>query len=45
MKTIFHGWPYGRFMEIHTATSEERNFIAQIKATIFFEAILETEIM
>ena len=44
MNTVFHAWPYGRFIEIR-ATSGERNFIEWIKAPIFLEAVLAIETM
>ena len=39
MTTVFHAKPYGRFIEVRT-TSRERNFLEQIKAPIFVEAVL-----
>ena len=50
MTAVFHAWTYawtyGRFVYRDTKkTSEERNFIEQIKASIFLETALATEIM
>ena len=44
MTTVFYARLYCRFIEIQ-ATSVERNFIEQIKAPIFLEAVLAIEIM
>ena len=44
MATVFHAWPYGRFIEIR-AISGERNFIERIKAPMFLEAVLAIEKM
>ena len=44
MTTVFYAWSYSRFIKIQI-TSGERNFIEQIKAPIFLEALLAIEIM
>ena len=44
MTTVFHGWTYGRFIEIQS-NSVERNFIERIKVQNFMEAVLAIEIM
>ena len=43
MAIVFHARPYGTFID--TAASGERNFIQQIKALIFLEAVLVIEMM
>ena len=45
MKTVIPTWLYGRFIEIQRNLSGERNFIEQIKAPIFLEAVVAIEIM
>ena len=48
MTTVFHIKAYGRFIWAngrYRPTSGERNFIKQIKAPIFLEAVLAIEIM
>ena len=32
MRTVFHAWSYGRFIEIQRKKERERNFIEQIKS-------------
>ena len=44
MTTVFHAWQYGRFIEIQNNLGE-KNFIEQIKPSIFLEAVLAIEIM
>ena len=44
MTTVSHTWQYGRLIE-YRATSVERNFMERIKAQIFLEVVLATEIM
>ena len=44
MTTVFHAWPYGRFIEIQS-NLRERNFVEQVKAPIFLEAVLAIEII
>ena len=39
MTTVFHAWPYGRFIEIQN-NLKRKKFIEQIKAPIFLEAVL-----
>ena len=43
MTTMFYTGSYLKFIEI--ATSERKNFIEQIKAPIFLEAVSALEIM
>ena len=43
MATVFHALSYCRFIEIQI--NFRKNFIEPIKASIFLEAVLETEIM
>ena len=44
MTTVFHTWVYDRLVEIHS-NLRKKNFIKQIKAAIFLEAVLTIEIM
>ena len=41
MTTVFHAWPYGRFI----ATSGERKFIERIKTSFFLETGLPKDII
>ena len=45
MTPVFHAWAYGVDLQRYIATSEERNFIEQIKAPIFFKAVLAIDMM
>ena len=47
MTTVFHDSMHGSVVDLYRyrATSVERNFIEQIKATIFSGALLAIEIM
>ena len=45
MTTLSQARPYSKSIEILRATSEERNFIEQIKALSFLEAVLKVETM
>ena len=44
MTTVFDTWAYGGFIEIQR-TAGEINFLKEIKAPIFLEAVLAIEIM
>ena len=44
MATVFHAWPYGRFIAMQS-NLRRKNFIEQIKASILLEVVLKIEIM
>ena len=44
MTTVFHAWPYGRFIGIQS-NLRRKKLLEQIKAPIFLEAVLAIEIM
>ena len=44
MTTVFHTWPYGKFIEIQS-NLRRKKVIERIKASIFFEAVLAIEII
>ena len=44
MTTVFHAWPYGRFIEIQS-NLRRKKLHRRIKAPIFLEAVLALEIM